>query len=59
MIGKRSGAVPAAIIIPETDAIEPRQALCCSDPNKATAVLHNTVDIIITKSIYSGIVLEE
>ena len=59
VIGKRLAAIPAAIIIPETDAIEAGQAFRCSDPYKASGILRDAGDGIITKSIDGSIVLEE
>ena len=59
VIRKGLAAIPAAIIIPETDAIEAGQAFCCSDPYKATGILRDAGDGIITKSIDGSIVLEK
>ena len=59
IIGERSAAIPAAVIVSKANAIESRKAFCCSDPYKTTTVLRYTIDIIIAKSIDSSIILEE
>ena len=59
IIGKRTAAIAATIIVPETDAVEAGKPFRCTDPNKTAGILGYTIDSIITKAIYGSIVLEE
>jgi len=59
IIGKRTAAISATIIIPETDAIESSQPFRCSDPYKTAGILGYTINIIITEAINGSVVLEE